>query len=90
MAKLGVYAEYRGWEVGKVDLPEGHDYAAIREWYVKWGMFNYTVDNVTWHECSIVSDTDVDLDYKRPIMSSLHPIDDKGEVNLDIEHSAKH
>lgn len=89
MAKLGVYAEYRGWEVGKVDLPEGHDYAAMRDWYVKWGVLFYTLDNVTWHECSIAPDTDTDFDYKRPTMSSLHPLDDNGEVNLDVAYSVK-
>ena len=48
-------------------IPKVKSWKDIKSWYVKWDVFNYTLDNKKWLVAALGSDSTETVDYKRPI-----------------------
>lgn len=61
-----VSTELYCYPVSEIDIPV-KTWEEIREWFVKWDTFHYTVDGKNWEEISLNNDTMDAVDWKRPI-----------------------
>ena len=68
---------------GKFSLPEGKTWADVQSHYIKWDDIHVEIDG-NWHEIPLESDSDVDIDWKRPARYDLHVNDDTGCVESQI------
>ena len=52
------------------------DFSEVKEWFVKWDTFHYTLDEENWKEIEMNSESDC-TDWKRPL--SVEIFDEKNE-----------
>lgn len=65
-----------------VELPEGVDFADIKDWYVKWHTFHYTLDGESWHEIEMNAECEIDM--KRPSNTIIYAVEDDGYNSGEI------
>lgn len=69
MTKLHAVCTYAVTRQYEVTLPEGVTFDQIKDFYVKWYEFRYTLDGTTWDVAmlhQLETDGNVAPDYKRP------------------------
>ena len=66
-----------------VELPAGHVAENIRDWYVKWDIFHYTLDGQVWYEIELHSAGLDTVDWKRPSYTELL---DQDFESIDFPH----
>lgn len=64
--QITIELTYLGSDLRNVDIPEITSWDQIKEWYVKWGVFYYSLDGENFHSVN-VSHGD-EFDTKRPCM----------------------
>jgi hypothetical protein len=69
-----------------VELPDGHTWDEIQDWYIKWNTLHFKLKGVeAWGEIELqLTDADV-VDYKRPESVSVFPVDEEDNVDYDNE-----
>ena len=69
--KITIDASYSVSSSTDVDIPVD-SWDQVKDCYVKWGVFHYTLDNVEWKEVSL-GDLSLDnVDFKRPSCLSIY------------------
>ena len=53
------------------------DFSEVKEWFVKWDTFHYTLDGENWKEIELNSESIDCIDWKRPL--SVEIFDEKNE-----------
>ena len=53
------------------------DFSEVKEWFVKWDTFHYTLDEENWKEIELNSESTDCIDWKRPL--SVKIFDEKNE-----------
>ena len=80
MTKIAIDATYYAGTVGVIDLPDGVVWADIKEWYVKWDCFHFTLGNNEWQEVSIDSGGSSEVvDWKRPKSVTVYAVNEEDE-----------
>jgi len=74
--KITVDASYSVGSSTDVDIPVD-SWDQVKDCYVKWDVFHYTLDNVEWKEVPLGDLSLGDIDYKRP--SSLSVYNEEGD-----------
>lgn len=64
--KITIECCYTAYADDTVDLKGVKDFGQVKEWFVKWGIFHYTLDGEKWHEINLSSHNEPDIDMKRP------------------------
>ena len=44
----------------KIEIPDVKTFDQVKDWYVKWQIFHYTLDGENWHEIELNCDADVE------------------------------
>ena len=78
MSKFFVEAGYSIAVQQEIELPDKLTLADLKGYYVKWNLFNYTIDGETWHEQEIgaIDEIIMDTDVKRPDFVAFYAPDD--------------
>lgn len=77
--KITVDASYSVGSSTDVDIPVD-SWDQVKDCYVKWDVFHYTLDNVEWKEVPLGDLSLGNIDYKRP--SSLSIYNEEGDELL--------
>ena len=77
--KITVDASYSVGSSTDVDIPVD-SWDQVKNCYVKWDVFHYTLDNVEWKEVPLGDLSLGNIDYKRP--SSLSIYNEEGDELL--------
>lgn len=52
----------------EIETPNVSDWSEIKDWFVKWDSFHYTLDGETWEKpIELYSEAQECIDWKRPI-----------------------
>jgi hypothetical protein len=72
--QIEVATELYAGTAAELELPI-KSWDEIKQWYVKWDCFHYTLDGEKWHEIDMC-DVDIDVvDWKRPSSVSIRNVD---------------
>jgi len=74
--KITIYASYSVSSCTDVDIPV-ENWNQIKDCYVKWDVFHYTLDNVEWKEVPLGDLSLGNIDYKRS--SNLSVYNEEGD-----------
>jgi hypothetical protein len=74
--KITIDASYSVGSSTDVDIPVD-SWDQVKDCYVKWDVFHYTLDNVEWKEVSLGDLSLGNIDFKRP--SSLSVYNEEGD-----------
>ena len=66
MTKYTITASYFTDTKAEFELPEGVTFDQIKDHYIKWFEFHYTLDGKAWHKVDIEDDCGEETDYKKP------------------------
>jgi hypothetical protein len=59
----------------EIEIPGVESWSDIKEWYVKWDTFHYTLDGKEWLEVEMYSDLMECIDTKRPASATVYDAD---------------
>lgn len=65
--KISVSTTLSAGTCAEINISEIKDFSEIKEWFVKWDVFHYTLDGEKWMEIELGSDAMEAIDWKRPI-----------------------
>ena len=65
--KISVSTTLPAGTCAEINISEIKDFSEIKEWFVKWDVFHYTLDGEKWMEIELDSDATEAIDWKRPI-----------------------
>jgi hypothetical protein len=71
----------------EVEIPEISDWSEIKDCYVKWDIFHYTIDGEKWYEIALESEATECIDWKRPMETVIREVsenpEDRGKILFD-------
>lgn len=67
--QINIDLTYRAPCGGTVDIPEVTSWDQIKEWYVKWGVFYYSLDGKNFHSVDVSGQNEIST--KRPIQVQI-------------------
>ena len=65
--KISVSTTLSAGTCAEINISEIKDFSEIKEWFVKWDVFHYTLDGEKWMGIELGSDATEAIDWKRPI-----------------------
>lgn len=73
----------------EIEIPNVSDWSEIKDWYIKWDSFNYTVDGETWESIDLESEPNECIDWKRPIHTRIREtsetLGEAGKLLADVD-----
>ena len=66
-----------------IEIEGIEDFSEVKEWFVKWDTFHYTLDGENWKEIELNSESTDCIDWKRPL--SVKIFDEKNEELASTE-----
>lgn len=74
---------YQASVLDYIELEDVSSFSEIKEWFIRYGTFYYTLDGETWKEVKMGSDTSDVIDWKRPMDSAVFSVED-GAIDEEL------
>lgn len=64
----------------EIEIPDIQSFDEVKDWYIKWDTFFYTLDGTNYKEIELNSNVMEDVDLKRPIRTIIFDEDYSTEI----------